>query len=285
MCKHSETSDRYNQIIKESIGSTKKKGTYTFPTTSTTIQVDPDDMEGFSKLYNANGGNQTIGFGEIALYWLFLGELAPCDHLDLAYNSSKIDIKSYGENGYLTLGKWKDNIRSRQIINSIFSCYNLINIGSSGEFKSELSFGTDQIGDALKANILLYNDISSLKNTPSSLQMVQTTLSHIYSEFKSISKDRGRKFIKSNSNNLDKIVEESISDLIYNVVDYKLFKSETGVGIDGYIANVVKHKNSPTGAIQIYKTNGLKKDSTHLRNNFSVVSGEIKIKPNILELS
>lgn len=283
MCKHADTSTMYDSIIELMAGSKGTKGNYIFPQTTGTIMVDGKDLESFTKLYNSNGGNQTIGFGEIALYWLFKGELYPCNHLDLEHNSNKIDVKSYNKNGYLTLGKWKDNVNSRKLINSIFSCYNLLNIGNNGTFKSELNFGTSHIGDAIRSNIELHQSIKKIKSK-SNLSKVEETLDYVFSEFKKLSKNRGRKFIDYSNSNIEKIVDESIADLIYGLISYKLFESDTGIGIDGYIINVVKDKNKPTGEIQIYRANGLKKDSTHLLNNFTVVSGEIKIKPEILEL-
>jgi hypothetical protein len=272
----------YNSIIELMTGSKRTKGNYIFPQTTGTIMVDEKDLESFTKLYNSNGGNQTIGFGEIALYWLFKGELYPCDHLDLEYKSNKIDVKSYNKTGYLTLGKWKDNINSRKLINSIFSCYNLLNIGNNGTFKSELNFGTSHIGDAIRSNIELHQSIKKMKTK--NLSKVEETLDYVFSEFKKLSKNRGRKFIDYSNSNIEKIVDESIADLIYGLINYKLFESDTGIGLNGYIVNVVKDKNTPTGEIQIYRANGLRTESAHLLNNFSVVSGEIKIKTEILKL-
>lgn len=284
MCKTAETSELYNSLITTIVGGKKTKGKYIFPETTKTIMVDKKDMEQFTKLYNSNGGNQTIGFGEIALYWLFDGTLKPCDHLDLEHNSNKIDVKSYNGKGYLTLGKWKDNTYSRRIINSIFSCYNLLNVGDEGTFKSEVGFITAHIGEALRANIKLHQSLKAIPDKDDTLKKAESTLDYIFKEFKKLSKNRDRKFIDYSSTAIDTIVNEAIADLIYDLVWYKLFESNTGIGVGGYIINVVKENNKPTGEIQIYKTNGLKKTSDHLLYNFTVVSGEIKIKPEIFEL-
>lgn len=277
-----ETEILYKNIIKSKIGNTKPSKLYEFPCNCETIKLEGKDLKNFNNLYGSNGENQTIGFGEISLFWLFGGKITPSKKNDLIFNNKKIDVKSYNENGFITIGKWKDNTYGRQIINALFSCYNLVNIGESKNFKSELGFSTNHMRDAIEANLELSKFIKSIKSNDLIHENIKKTLNFLSKEFKKLSSKRNRKFLNNNKKNKDKIINEAISDLIYGLVSHKLFESENSIGENGYIVNVVKDKEGPVGKIQIYNAIGLQTDTKILQENFSVVSGEIKIKPNIL---
>jgi|TARA_R110000787_G_scaffold336_8_gene1237 hypothetical protein len=279
-------SEKYDKLIYKTLGhhNLKVKGDYQFPDKSETIQVDTKDLERFKTLYKHTGGSQCIGYGEIALYWLYGGKLQPAGEIDLMVGDHKIDVKSYISKGYLTLGKWKDNIKTRNIVNNLFSCYNLMN----KDFKSELNFSTSHLEDAIKANIHLFAELSAIYQITNadkrgSLVAVLKTLTTLTEEFKEMAKHRGRVFIPMTNDNTDIIVHESIADIIYGLVSYKLFESPTGIGKNGYIMNVVKTKDGTDGVIDVHRAAGLSKNSDLLHDNFRVVSGEIKIRPSILD--
>lgn len=274
----------YDKLIKKELGNIKPSVEYVFPQKSQTLKIQDSDFKAFKKLYNITGGNQSIGYGEVALFWLFRTQLSVCEDVDLKYKSRKIDVKSYPKSGFITLGKWKDNLEIRKLITSIFSCYNLLNAGSIGEFKSELNFTTSHLKEALEDAInlnLTFNKMALKKEN--NISSINKTFNYLNSKFKTLATDRGRVFIE-NIDNVDIIVEESISDIIYNIVDFKLFKSNSGIGKYGYIINVSKENNDILNEIEIYKVKDISKNTQILQSNFSVVSGEIKIKPAILDL-
>lgn len=274
----------YDKLIKKELGNIKPSVEYVFPQKSQTLKIQDSDFKLFKKLYNITGGNQSIGYGEVALFWLFRTQVSVCEDVDLKYKTRKIDVKSYPKGGFITLGKWKDNLEIRKLITSIFSCYNLLNTGSIGEFKSELNFTTPHLKEALEDTInlsLTFNKISPKKEN--NITSINKTFDYLNSKFKTLASDRGRDFIE-NIDNVDIIVEESISDIIYNMVDFKLFKSNSGIGKYGYIINVSKENNDILNEIEIYKIKDISKNTQILQSNFSVVSGEIKIKPAILDL-
>ena len=274
--------ESYNKIVKKTVRKDIPVKKYIFPKSTRSIQLEGKDLTNFKLLYKQNGGNQTIGFGEIALYWLFGGKLKPAGDIDLMQGKHKIDVKSYAEGRFITLGKWKDNIKTRQIVNTLFACYNLMNIGRDGKFKSELNFNTTHVEEAIRANIELHHDINNIDPISSNMSDVKRTLEYVVEDFKALSKTREREFLEPTNDNIDKIVEESVADLIYGLVHYKLFESTSGIGTDGYIINVVKAGNGISGMINIHRTKGISKDAKILLKNFAVHSGEINIKTDIL---
>lgn len=272
-------------LIKEKIGSVSPSSFYKFPKRSSTITIKDKDLKTFKTLYELTGGSQGVGHGEIALQWLFEDQLIPIQSTDLSFRNKKIDVKSYPKNSFLTLGKWKENQQIRKIINSMFSCYNLINTGNSGKFNSELGFSTYHIGESIKAALQLTNALKDNKTNCPVLNEIKKTTNTLKEEFKILSRERERKFIPASPENEDQIVSESISDIIYSVVNHKLFSSDSGIGNFGYLINVSKKSSKEiTGEIEIFKIRGVSKDTKILQDNFSVVSGEIKIKPQILDM-
>lgn len=277
----------FTGLINFHVGKTLPSTPYKFPKRTSTIFLEEEDLDTFNSLYGVTGGNQCVGNGEVALQWLFGDQLKYSSSTDLEYNGKSIDVKSYPKNSFITLGKWKENQQIRKVINSMFSCYNLINIGKGNSFNSELGFSTSHIVESMKSTLDLTDMLREKDGSfsHSIFKDIWNTTEEIKKEFKSLSESRGREFIKSSSKTRNQIISESISDIIYSVVTHKLFSSNSGIGNFGYLINVSKkNPKEITGEIEIYKIRGVSKDTQILQDNFSVVSGEIKIKPQILDM-
>ncbi len=273
-------------------------GNYEFPKVSSSIRLKDDDLDKFKLLYTQNMGNQTIGFGELALYWLFnyqhrTGPIinnSPMGDLELK-DGTKLEIKSYSKNGFMVIGKWASDTYGRKIINNLFSIYNIDNIFKNGSFKSELGFNKTQILDAIASNIELKTKFDEIPeyfvNEYSLLRVIKNALEFNDEIFNELMKSRGRKRIQLSKNNIEEIAKESIADIIYGIVKSKILGSSSRgtdgkINQGGYLINVVRRGRYMTGELDFYRVNGISKDTTNLITNFSVSGGEIKIKPALL---
>ena len=79
------------------------KGKYSQPQGSGDMKVHPDDLATYQKMFPMNAGDQTVGPGEIALYWLFQHQKNPVtctdnrggSEPDLTIGSVKAEVKAY----------------------------------------------------------------------------------------------------------------------------------------------------------------------------------------------
>lgn len=297
--KYQKVNDNYDQTIEDLLlDDLTVDGNYEFPKVSSTLKLKGDDFDKFKMLYTQNMGNQTIGFGELAIYWLFNyqhhnGQMinnAKTGDLELL-DGTKLEIKSYSKSGFMVIGKWASDTYGRQIINNLFSIYNIDNIFKNGSFKSELGFNKTQILDAIASNIELKTKFDEIPdyfvNQYSLLRVIKNSLKFNDKIFDQLMKSRGRERIKLSKSNIETIAKEAIADIIYGIVKSKILGSssrgtEGKINEGGFLINVVKRGRYITGELDFYKINGITKDTNALITNFSVSGGEIKVKPTIL---
>lgn len=274
-------SNKFDELIKSKIGDTKPSNSYTFPNTrSKKIALNENDSEPFKELYGVTGGHQGIGHGEVALYWLFQKQIVPSDNsnADLTFKGKRIEVKSYARNSPLVLGKWKDNQQIRKIINAIFSCYNLIHWAEGT--MSEIGFTPIQLEEAMESTLTFHESMTNTKT----MDILKQTTEELKKEFFKLSKNRGRDFLEATPENRNKIIKEAVADIIYSLVESKLKYS----GDLGYLINVPKKSRGDMDIIEeidIFKLKGISKDTETLHKSFYVTSGEVRVRPSILELN
>ena len=141
-----ESSEIYDKTILNALDIDtipRSKNKYKFGGNSTfDVQVKPDDMEMWKKLYPVKppktgeevgtAGSLGVGNGEIALYWLYnysdsgikVDEGRSGDDPDLFFNGVGVEVKAYkSHNGKIGLGRFgadKENLRLLGLIFGIF---------------------------------------------------------------------------------------------------------------------------------------------------------------------
>ena len=149
------------------------KGTYKF---DDDFKILSEDQDSFTKLYNIIPA-QNIGKGELALYWLFnykvpnnptkiLVKNTNVGGADFTINGKNIEVKAYKSlNSKITLGKFKEDTQSRELINNIFGIINLNNLTGNREKKSvsEINFTAESLSSNF-SQLLELKKIFSEKN-------------------------------------------------------------------------------------------------------------------------
>ena len=105
------------------------QGTYKQPQGSGDMKVDSRDLATYQKMFTMNAGNQTVGPGELALYWLYQFQKNPVvcsdnrggSDPDLTIGSIKAEVKSYkSHNGKITLGKFGNQKTNLTVLTVVF---------------------------------------------------------------------------------------------------------------------------------------------------------------------
>ena len=129
------------------------EGSYEAPTQSGVLTItNENDKKVWKELFNNNAGNNTVGPGELALYWLYNFQKNPvvtkANHddadPDLSIGTIKTEVKSYGtHNGKITLGKFgdqKSNLRALTIIFGIQALSAVLRLEDKGKVVRPTSF-------------------------------------------------------------------------------------------------------------------------------------------------
>jgi hypothetical protein len=149
------------------------KGIYKF---DGDFKISSEDQDSFNKLYNIIP-SQNVGKGELALYWLFnykdpntpsktLTKNSNVGGADFTINGKNIEVKAYKSlNSKITLGKFKEDTQSRELINNIFGLINLNNLTGDSDKKSvsEINFTAESLSSNF-SQLLELSKISSEKN-------------------------------------------------------------------------------------------------------------------------
>lgn len=250
--------DRLNEIP-------KVHGSYSIPNSSTSFNVDPRDREAFSKIYKITV-DQGMGNGEIALYWLFNhqeGGNTPAsenrgkgikDAADLDINGTKVEVKSYGTDGKIKLGKFAKDYKNLRILNTIFALDTLTKVFNP-EIKKKViiptNFKTEELTDACKG-------VWKLK----SIDLEE--LASVYDIFKDL---------RDNFNNLMRYTNDpnepvEMAKMVITAICKRKFALKPG--LDQFIVEV-----SPEGALDWFKVTEERLDPDSLLKYTAVSGGEI----------
>ena len=133
------------------------KGTYRQPQGSGDMKVHPGDLATYKKMFTMNAGNQTVGPGELALYWLFQFQKNPVEcsdnrggsDPDLTIGGIKAEVKSYkSHKGKITLGKFgeqKTNLTVLTVIFGIQALSAVLNMESTKKVIRPTSFTVEEL--------------------------------------------------------------------------------------------------------------------------------------------
>lgn len=147
------------------------KGTYRQPQGSGDMKVHPDDLATYKKMFIMNAGDQTVGPGELALYWLFQYQKNPVEcsdnrggsEPDLSIGSIKAEVKAYkSHSGKITLGKFgsqKTNLVLLTVVFGIQALSSVLNMESEKKITRPTSFTKEDL-------IAAFEFFFKVKNAP-----------------------------------------------------------------------------------------------------------------------
>lgn len=147
------------------------KGTYRQPQGSGDMKVHPDDLATYKKMFIMNAGDQTVGPGELALYWLFQYQKNPVEcsdnrggsEPDLSIGSIKAEVKAYkSHSGKITLGKFgsqKTNLVLLTVVFGIQALSSVLNMESEKKITRPTSFTKEEL-------IAAFEFFFKVKNAP-----------------------------------------------------------------------------------------------------------------------
>jgi len=139
------------------------KGTYSPPNGSGLVRItNQNDLEGWKHLFNNNAGNNTVGPGELAMYWLYNYQKNPVETVanhadadpDLTVGGIKTEVKSYGtHNGLIGLGKFgsqKSNLRALTIVFGIQALSAVLRLEDTEKVVRPTSFKPNELESAFE---------------------------------------------------------------------------------------------------------------------------------------
>ena len=263
-----EASPNYDDYIKKVLNVDtipQAQGTYKVPNGSGDMKVADSDMKAYQALFPANVGDQTVGPGELALYWLYQHQKNSVpsqdnrggSEPDLQIGSIKTEVKSYGKHtGKITLGKFGDQKRNLTMLTVIFGIQALSSVLRLEENKKVIrptSFTAKELVEAFEFYF-------KLKNSPGLLEASN--------QFELI------RSIKEKVDFVDRVLEkpedarDGASRLIGRIAKEK-FKVKPGDG--NYIASM-----TPNGDIHFFHI-VLSKLEQDLLDKVSISAGEVKV--------
>lgn len=137
-------------------------GTYSAPAGSGKVSIAEKDKKGWSHLFNNNAGNNTVGPGELAMYWLYNYQSNPVKTIanhadadpDLTVGGIKTEVKSYKtHNGLIGLGKFgsqKSNLRALTIVFGIQALSAVLRLKDEGKIIRPTSFKPSELESAFE---------------------------------------------------------------------------------------------------------------------------------------
>ena len=276
------------------------KGFYKVPPNGGDFTVHKKDQAGFLSLYPEHAKKATIGKGEIALYWLFKDPwgnkgIKDTSHegggaADLKLAGKNCEVKSYPKHDTMTLGKFKDDKDSLELLSYLFSFINLfMEFGTSKTgataYKTLLTFKTDDVVTGLGYYDVLndfFNEpkiqkkIALLKSVGATSQGAQTKVKAKQRQFQTFAKQlKSLGIVRSSSIKTDKPEdrEKLAAKIVGSFLKTKLRKKP---GENGYMVNVHSKQHLD---IHFHKVNFNRMSLTYdnLKDGFAVGSGEIQI--------
>ena len=260
-----ESDEGLDKFIIDALGEIPKVyGSYTIPNSSTDFTIDPKDKEAFKKVYKL-AVDQNMGYGEIALYWLYNYQESGLpskenrgagakDAPDLKIGDNFVEVKSYGSDGQIKLGKFASDYKNLRILNAIFALNHLTKIFDFEKEKKVIiptNFRTEELLEAC-------NGLWKFKSVD------LDELAEIYDIFKEL---------RDNFYNLLRYTNspEEPGDMAKMVIS-ALCKRKFGrkPGMNQFIVEV-----SPEGKLQWFKVTEDRLESDLLMKYTAVVGGEI----------
>ena len=227
------------------------EGKYTQPQGSGLVSITNEkDLKGWKHLFNNNAGNNTVGPGELAMFWLYNYQKIPVTTLanhadadpDLTIGTVKTEVKSYKKHtGKIGLGKFGDqktNLRALTIVFGIQALRSVLNLQENKKVVRPTSFTDKELIQAFEYFFELKNSPGLLEaaSTFELIRSVKEKVDFIDSLLQSPSEARqaasllmGRlakeKFkVKPGDNNYIASVLES-GEIYYFLIDFKKFKA------------------------------------------------------------
>ena len=167
------------------------KNTYKF---DGDFKIASEDQDSFNKLYDIIPA-QNIGKGELALYWLFnykdsnnpsklLVKNTNINGADFTIDDKNVEVKAYKSiNAKITLGKFKEDTQSRELINNIFGIINLNNLTGNKKTTSETNFNAKSLASnffQLAELNKIFSEKNDLINEFPLLKQIQNLLTEIF---------------------------------------------------------------------------------------------------------
>lgn len=288
--------DIIQQTLKnKNIDSVVKGTNYKVPRSSGSLKIDSRDEEAFKALFTKKP-DAGVGNGELSLYWLFnygSGTKERASHqgggkADLVLDKKACEIKSYPKHDTMTLGKFKDDKQSLELLSYLFSFINLfMEFGTSKtkskSYKTLLSFKIDDVVMGLAYYDVLYDiftsptvqkKISKLKSVGAHTAASQRKVKAKEKEFQTFEKQLKDLKIETNIKT-DKLGDRQ--KLAAKIVEFFL-KNKLNVkpGHGGYMVNC--KKGDPLDVhFHLVDTKTMKLSYDDLKTGFGVSSGEIQI--------
>lgn len=178
-----EDSSDYDNHIVEKFGEIPKVlGQYTVPAGSGTIKVDLRDLDTYKKIFKISP-DQTIGPGELAVYWLYQHQNNPVttvdnrgsDKPDLMIGNKRVEVKAYGtHSGKIKLGKFgsqKENILLLNITFGFHTLVKVLNLKSSAKAVTSTNFNPKELLEAF-VEVMKIKDSGILAEGASQFELI-----------------------------------------------------------------------------------------------------------------
>ena len=178
-----EDSSDYDNHIIEKLGEIPKvHGQYTVPAGSGTIKVDRRDLDTYKKIFKLSP-DQSIGPGELAIYWLYQHQNSPVttldnrgsDKPDLMIGNKRVEVKAYGKHsGKIKLGKFgsqKENIRLLNITFGFHTLVKVLNLKSSKKAITSTNFNPRELQEAF-SEVVKIKDSGILAEGASQFELI-----------------------------------------------------------------------------------------------------------------
>jgi hypothetical protein len=270
----------FDQIIIDTLGYKKiaVSGNYKIQKNSFKLEIDESDIEQYLKLFYKSP-NKGVGNGEVSIYWLFnyskekrAYENRGGSNADLTIDGYNCEVKSYpSHNMKIVLGKFKEDVFTRNIINTLFGLSNLCSEYVPGNSTlSEIQFSYDDVFNSFLTLGYFKDFFISNKNLIAEhrpLTMIKNGIVDLYKQLMIIDKDIGKKSI-----------EDVAAVLMLHLVKTK-FDKKPGSG--GFMINCLKTNPLDVEFNYVNLENIYNIQTDKVKNNVNVGSGEIKVNYNL----
>jgi len=242
------------------------KGRYTVPSSGGRLHIkDEEDAKIFRQIY-PHAPDQSIGPGELALYWLFQHQQSSVDTVDnrggdkpdLKIGDDMVEVKAYGHHtGKIKLGRFSKQRKELRMLNIVFGLSTLqrvLNLESTKKVITTSNFKADELVEA-------FSYFFKFKQSPGLLEAAD--------KFELI------KDIKEKVESVDRILhdpetpERAASLLLSKIIETK-FELKPGNG--GYIASVL-----PNADVHFFYIDFKKLRAADLLKHSSIVDGNIAV--------
>jgi len=233
-----EESNQYDEMIRDNFGGEIPEvfGQYTVPAGSGTIKVDSRDLKNYKLIFKLSP-DQSVGPGELAIYWLYQHQKNPIttydtrgsDNPDLMIGDKKVEVKAYGKHtGKIKLGKFasqKTNIRILNIVFGFHSLMKILNLKSTKKAITPTNFRPEEL-------LIAFQDIFKVKDSG--------ILSQEAEQFEIIRNIKEKLDALDNELDSPSDVEDAAKAVLSRLV---ISKFSTKPGDEGYIASAVIEGN------------------------------------------